>query len=147
MATEKAEKKPMQTKNKILIAAASIIVIAGIAVGIYFGVRKNDNSSSSSGNSSSGSSSSGDPSATASAAPQPTGVLPPAGQNGTMVNGTLLPYYTLTGPAPAPKTTAGTVYTNCVEPGTYSISYDDGPSAVSCLPQVWFYPAFSWMFS
>ncbi|KAF9273788.1 Carbohydrate esterase 4 protein [Linnemannia elongata] len=134
MAIEKAEKKPMQTKNKILIAAASIIVIAGIAVGIYFGVRKNDNANGSSSNSSSGnaissSSSSVVPSATTSSAPQPTTVLPPAGQNGTMVNGTLLPYYTLTGPAPAPVTTAGTVYTNCVVPGTYSISYDDGPSA------------------
>ncbi|KAF9551756.1 Carbohydrate esterase 4 protein [Mortierella hygrophila] len=129
MSTEKA-KKPMQTKNKILIAAASIIVIAGIAVGIYFGVRKNDNANGSSSNStgeSSSSSSSAVPSGTTSAAPQPTGVLPV--QNGTMVNGTLLPYYTLTGPVPAPKATAGTVYTNCVEPGTYSISYDDGPSA------------------
>ncbi|KAK3833623.1 MAG: hypothetical protein J3R72DRAFT_231311 [Linnemannia gamsii] len=46
-----------------------------------------------------------------------------------MVNGTLLPYYTYTGPAPAPVTTAGTVYTNCKVPNTYSISYDDGPSA------------------
>lgn len=135
--SEKAEKRPMQTKNKILIAAASIIVIAGIAVGIYFGVRKNDNANGSSSNSSSGNAIPPS-SATTSAAPQPTGVLPPAGQNGTMVNGTLFPYYTLTGPVPAPKTTAGTVYTNCVEPGTYSISYDDGPSAVSCPPQLCF---------
>jgi hypothetical protein len=134
MTTDKGEKKPMQTKNKILIAVASIIVVAGIAVGIYFGVRKNDNNSnnsnSSSDNSQAGSSSSLIPSSTT-AAPQPTGVLPPPAQNGTMVNGTLLPYYTLTGPAPAPVTTAGTVYTNCVVNGTYSISYDDGPSAVS----------------
>ncbi|KAF9099878.1 Carbohydrate esterase 4 protein [Mortierella sp. AD031] len=132
MAIETGEKKPMQTKNKILIAAASIIVIVGIAVGIYFGVRKNGNNNATNGsnNSVGGSSSSTDgSSATSSAAPQPTAVLPPAAQNGTMVNGTLLPYYVLTGDAPAPVTTAGIVYTNCKVPGTYSISYDDGPSA------------------
>ncbi|KAG0292588.1 Carbohydrate esterase 4 protein [Linnemannia gamsii] len=129
MTNDKGEKRSMQTKNKILIAVASIIVVAGIAVGIYFGVRKNDNNSNS--NSFSDKASSGTsivPSGTTSAAPQPT-VVPPPLQNGTMVNGTILPYYTLTGPAPAPVTTAGTVYTNCVVNGTYSISYDDGPSA------------------
>lgn len=134
MSIEKGDKKPMQTKNKILIAAASIIVIAGIAVGVYFGVRKTDNATGQINNATGDSSSvsgtpSATPSATTSVAPQTTAVLPPAGQNGTMVNGTLLPYYTLTGPAPAPVTTAGTVYTNCKVPNTYSISYDDGPSA------------------
>ncbi|KAF9132696.1 Carbohydrate esterase 4 protein [Mortierella sp. 14UC] len=132
MTTDKGEKKPMQTKNKILIAVASIIVLAGIAVGIYFGVRKNDNANGKSNNSSdrSNSGSSVAPSATTTGGAVPTpSVVPPPLQNGTMVNGTLLPYYTLTGPAPAPVTTAGTVYTNCNVPGTYSISYDDGPSA------------------
>ncbi|KAI7819334.1 hypothetical protein BC939DRAFT_390092, partial [Gamsiella multidivaricata] len=35
----------------------------------------------------------------------------------------------LTGTAPAPVGVAGMVYTTCKTPGTFSISYDDGPSA------------------
>ncbi|KAG0275655.1 Carbohydrate esterase 4 protein [Linnemannia exigua] len=128
MAIEKAEKKPMQTKNKILIAAATAIVLAGVAVGIYFGVRKNDNSNANGSTNNSNSGPSVAPTTTTSIAPTPT-VAPPPLLNGTMVNGTLLPYYTLTGPQAAPATTAGTVYTNCNVPNTYSISYDDGPSA------------------
>ncbi|KAF9949800.1 Carbohydrate esterase 4 protein [Mortierella alpina] len=100
MSSEKGESKPMQTKNKILIAAISAVVVVGVALGIYFGVHNKNNSNS---------------------------VTPP-GQNGTMINGTLFPYYTLTGPAPAPVGVAGMVYTTCKTPNTFSISFDDGPS-------------------
>ncbi|KAF9113431.1 hypothetical protein BGX30_006951 [Mortierella sp. GBA39] len=45
-----------------------------------------------------------------------------------MINGVLFPYYTLTGEAPAPVGVPGMVYTTCKTPGTFSISFDDGPS-------------------
>ncbi|KAF9169631.1 hypothetical protein BGX21_008017 [Mortierella sp. AD011] len=128
-----SEKKPMQTKNKVLIAAVSLIVVAGVACGVYFGVHNkntnNNTSNSTSNNSTSGSTSSVvSPTPTsAGATPTPTNVLP-SGQNGTMINGTLFPYYTLTGEAPAPVGIPGMVYTTCKTPGTFSISFDDGPS-------------------
>jgi peptidoglycan/xylan/chitin deacetylase (PgdA/CDA1 family) len=126
------KKKGMQTKNKVLISVISLVVIAGVAVGVYFGIRSHNNANGISGNAT-GSNAPGStvpPAATTTPA-RPSGTptpAPPPLHNGTMVNGTLLPYYTLTGPAPAPVTVAGRVYTNCVVPGTYSISYDDGPS-------------------
>ncbi|KAG0065794.1 Carbohydrate esterase 4 protein [Linnemannia elongata] len=123
------KKKGMQTKNKVLISVISLVVIAGVAVGVYFGIRSHNNANGISGNATGGNA---PPATTApartSSAPTPSPTPTPPLHNGTMVNGTLLPYYTLTGPAPAPATTAGHVYTNCVVPGTYSISYDDGPS-------------------
>ncbi|KAG9066863.1 hypothetical protein KI688_012775 [Linnemannia hyalina] len=124
------KKKGMQTKNKVLISAISLVVIAGAAAGVYFGIRNHNNANGISGNATGGNAppittaparTSGAPTPSPTPAPQPL-------HNGTMVNGTLLPYYTLTGPAPAPATIAGKVYTNCIVPGTYSISYDDGPS-------------------
>ncbi|KAF9983016.1 hypothetical protein BGZ65_002267 [Modicella reniformis] len=116
--------KPMQTKNKILIAAVSIIVIVGVALGVYFGVRNNKDSSNHESNNSIG----GIPSS--SAVPTPTAAPPPPpAQNGTMINGTLFPYYNgLTGQVPATVGIPGMVYTNCVTPNTFSISFDDGPS-------------------
>ncbi|KAF9435492.1 hypothetical protein BGZ76_006177 [Entomortierella beljakovae] len=117
-----SEKKPMQTKNKILIAAISIVVIAGVAVGIYFGVHNKNSDNNSSNNSTSNPTTSSN-----GAQPTPTGILPPT-QNGTMINGTLFPYYNLQGEAPAPVGVAGMVYTNCKVPNTFSISFDDGPS-------------------
>ncbi|KAG0211269.1 Carbohydrate esterase 4 protein [Mortierella sp. GBA30] len=132
MSVEKGEKKPMQTKNKVLIAAVSVVVIVGVALGIYFGVHnKNNNSSNNSTENKTDQSTQPTPTGSnnVSASPTPTGsVTPPAGQNGTMINGTLFPYYTLTGPAPAPVGVAGTVYTTCKTPNTFSISFDDGPS-------------------
>ncbi|KAF9925419.1 Carbohydrate esterase 4 protein [Linnemannia zychae] len=123
------KKKGMQTKNKVLIGAISLVVIAGVAVGVYFGIRSHNNANGTSNNATGGNSpNTVPPSATTAAPAGPTSVPPPL-HNGTMVNGTLLPYYTLTGPKPAPATVAGKVYTNCVVNGTYSISYDDGPSA------------------
>ncbi|KAF9176949.1 hypothetical protein BGZ51_009369 [Haplosporangium sp. Z 767] len=125
MSPEKViEKKPMQTKNKILIAAVSALVIVGVALGIYFGVRNNDSNSSS--NKSNTSTQPPPTSNGSTPSPAPTGS--PAGINGTMINGTLFPYYTLTGEAPAPVGIAGKVYTTCVTPNTFSISFDDGPS-------------------
>ncbi|KAI1309976.1 hypothetical protein EDD11_003925 [Mortierella claussenii] len=127
-----SEKKPMQTKNKVLIAAISLVVVAGIAIGAYFGVH-NKNSNNTSDNKSNNStlnptsSTLGASSTTSAAAPTPTGVTPP-GQNGTMINGTLFPYYTLTGTPPPPVGIPGVVYTTCKTPGTYSMSFDDGPS-------------------
>ncbi|KAF9424639.1 hypothetical protein BGZ94_008012 [Podila epigama] len=125
MASEKAEKKPMQTKNKILIAAISVAIIVGVALGIYFGTKgNNDNEKSNTNNDKS---TSGEPVPTTTPptpTPQPTGPK----VNGTMINGTLFPYYTLEGPEPATVGIPGTVYTNCKTPGTFSISFDDGPS-------------------
>ncbi|KAF9109906.1 hypothetical protein BGX27_007009 [Mortierella sp. AM989] len=120
-----SEKKSMQTKNKVLIAAVSFVVIAGVALGVYFGVHKNSGNSNSNSNSANNSNSTP---TSASATPTPTNGLP-NGQNGTMINGTLFPYYTLTGPAPAPVGIPGMVYTTCKIPNTFSISFDDGPSA------------------
>ncbi|KAK3832328.1 MAG: hypothetical protein J3R72DRAFT_454162 [Linnemannia gamsii] len=122
------KKKGMQTKNKVLISIITFIVIAGVGVGVYFGIRNNNNANGSSGNATGGNTPTAAPTAPARPSGVPTPPTPPL-HNGTMVNGTLLPYYTLTGPKPAPVTVAGRVYTNCVVPGTYSISYDDGPSA------------------
>ncbi|KAF9200034.1 hypothetical protein BGZ49_009769 [Haplosporangium sp. Z 27] len=133
-----SEKKPMQTKNKVLIAAASLIVIAGAACGIYFGVHNknssnnnntvNSVSNNSTLNNTSSASANTPTSTSSSATPTPTNALP-SGQNGTMINGTLFPYYSLTGDAPAPVGVPGVVYTTCKTPGTFSISFDDGPSA------------------
>ncbi|KAG0196138.1 Carbohydrate esterase 4 protein [Mortierella sp. GBA30] len=116
------KKKGKQTKNRVLIGVISLVMIAGVAVGVYFGIRHNNNNNNNNNNknNSSGNVNSGGTS------PSPTPA--PGLHNGTMINGTVLPYYTLTGPKPAPATLAGHVYTNCVVPGTYSISYDDGPS-------------------
>ncbi|KAG0381086.1 Carbohydrate esterase 4 protein [Mortierella sp. AD032] len=126
------KKKGMQTKNKVLISIITFLVIAGVGVGVYFGIRNNNNANGSSGNATGGNTPTAAPTAATTAPARPSGVptppTPPL-HNGTMVNGTLLPYYTLTGPKPAPVTVSGRVYTNCVVPGTYSISYDDGPSA------------------
>lgn len=123
-----SEKKPMQTKNKVLIAAITILILAGAAVGIYYGVKsKNDNNTSNLNQGSNNSTSGGTPT-NSGALPTPT-VAPPA-LNGTMINGTLFPFYRLTGDAPAPVGVPGTVYTNCKVPGTFSISFDDGPSQV-----------------
>ncbi|KAG0248515.1 hypothetical protein BG011_010188 [Mortierella polycephala] len=125
MSSEKViEKRSMQTKNKILVATVSAVVIVGVALGIYFGVRNSDNNDSSN---KSNTSTAPDPVPTN--APVPTSAPePPPGINGTMINGTLFPYYTLTGEAPAPVGIDGKVYTNCVTPNTFSISFDDGPS-------------------
>ncbi|KAF9896031.1 hypothetical protein BX616_008279, partial [Lobosporangium transversale] len=120
-----AEKKPMQTKNKVLIAGISLIIVAGIAVGVYFGVHKNSSSSENKANESIGG---GNGTPTTSAPPTSTTAVTPPDQKGTMINGTLFPYYNLTGEAPAPVGLPGVVYTTCKTPGTYSISYDDGPS-------------------
>jgi peptidoglycan/xylan/chitin deacetylase (PgdA/CDA1 family) len=123
------EKKGVQTKNKVLIAIISLIVIAGVGLGIFFGIRSHNNANGSTDNATGGNMPA--PTAVTAAPAKPSGMPPappPPLHNGTMVNGTLLPYYTLTGPKPAPVAIAGHVYTNCVVPGTYSISYDDGPS-------------------
>ncbi|KAF9279523.1 hypothetical protein BGZ68_007873 [Mortierella alpina] len=128
MSSEKGESKPMQTKNKILIAAVSAVVVVGVALGIYFGVHNKNNSNNDSSDKKSDSSTQPAPTLSASPTPSPTGGVIPPVNNGTMINGTLFPYYTLTGPAPAPVGVAGTVYTNCKTPNTYSISFDDGPS-------------------
>ncbi|KAF9103248.1 hypothetical protein BGX29_003630 [Mortierella sp. GBA35] len=125
------KKKGMQTKNKVLITVISLVVIAGVAVGVYFGIRSHNKGNAIggiNGNNPSGTLGALPPSATSAAPPVPTTTAPPQLHNGTMVNGTLLPYYTLTGPKPAPATAAGSLHLNCVVPGTYSISYDDGPS-------------------
>ncbi|KAK3806779.1 MAG: hypothetical protein J3Q66DRAFT_358456 [Benniella sp.] len=119
-----SEKKPMQTKNKVLIAAITVLILAGAAVGIYFGVRKDDHTNNNLGQGSNNSTSGGTPT-NSGGLPTPTDV--PA-LNGTMINGTLFPYYHLTGDAPPPVGVAGTVYTNCRDNNTFSISFDDGPS-------------------
>lgn len=134
MAVEQTEKKPMQTKNKILIGVVSALVIVGVALGVYFGTKNNDNKSGIANNDKS---LGGSPTTTFGAAPSPTPTPTPTGApthgNGTMINGVLFPYYTLTGEAPAPVGVPGMVYTTCKTPGTFSISFDDGPSIVSVL--------------
>ncbi|KAF9572717.1 hypothetical protein EC968_009532 [Mortierella alpina] len=127
MSSEKGESRPMQTKNKILIAAVSAVVVVGVALGIYFGVH-NKNSSNNSSDNKSDNLAKPTTTSSASSSPSPTGGVTPPSQNGTMINGTLFPYYTLTGPAPAPVGVAGMVYTTCKTPNTFSISFDDGPS-------------------
>ncbi|KAF9978458.1 hypothetical protein BGZ73_002354 [Actinomortierella ambigua] len=126
MATEKTEKQPMQRKNKILIAVIAFLVALGVVLGLVFGLKSknvtNDQDKKSD---------------TAKEDPKPadggnnttTTPPPPPLANGTMINGVLFPYYTLQGPTPDPVGVPGTVYTNCKVPNTFSISYDDGPSA------------------
>ncbi|KAF9577601.1 hypothetical protein BGW38_007088, partial [Lunasporangiospora selenospora] len=132
MSAEKPEKKSMQTKNKVLIALVSLVVIVGIALGVYFGVKsKNDADnrvSNKSQNINGGTSSTTATATTTTTTAAPTPTTAPALTNGTMINGTLFPYYVLDGPAPAPVGVAGKVYTTCTEPNTFSISFDDGPS-------------------
>lgn len=133
MTVENTEKKPMQTKNKVLIGVVSALVVVGVALGIYFGTKSNGDNNT--GNATNDKSLGGLPTPTTTASgagpsPTPTGVVPAHG-NGTMINGTLFPYYTLTGEAPAPVGVPGMVYTTCKTPGTFSISFDDGPSIVS----------------
>ncbi|KAG0019638.1 hypothetical protein BGZ81_009642 [Podila clonocystis] len=128
MAVEQTEKKPMQTKNKVLIGVVSALVIVGIALGVYFGTKNNGNKT---GDTTNDKSHGGLPTptpTTSGAAPSPTPTGTPAHGNGTMINGVLFPYYTLTGEAPAPVGVPGMVYTTCKTPGTFSISFDDGPS-------------------
>ncbi|KAG0245592.1 Carbohydrate esterase 4 protein [Mortierella sp. GBA43] len=121
--------KPMQTKNKVLIAAVAVLVIAGAAVGIYFGVHNSNKNKTENLTQGRSDSTAGTPTSSAVPSPSPSTPVTPPGQNGTMINGTLFPYYTLTGDAPAPVGVPGTVYTNCKQPNTFSISFDDGPSA------------------
>ncbi|KAF9371618.1 hypothetical protein CPB97_001848 [Podila verticillata] len=129
MTVENTEKKPMQTKNKVLIGVVSALVVVGVALGIYFGTKSNGDNKT--GNATNDRSLGGQPTPTttsgAAPSPTPTSVVPAHG-NGTMINGTLFPYYTLTGEAPAPVGVPGMVYTTCKTPGTFSISFDDGPS-------------------
>lgn len=134
MTVENTEKKPMQTKNKVLIGVVSALVVVGVALGIYFGTKSNSDNKT--GNTTTDKSLGGQPTPTSTSgavpSPTPTVVVPTHG-NGTMINGTLFPYYTLTGEAPAPVGVPGMVYTTCKTPGTFSISFDDGPSIVSIL--------------
>ncbi|KAG0019457.1 hypothetical protein BGZ82_000135, partial [Podila clonocystis] len=127
MAVEQTEKKPMQTKNKVLIGVVSALVIVGVALGVYFGTKNNGNKT---GDTTNDKSFGGlpTPTTTSGAAPSPTPTGAPTHGNGTMINGVLFPYYTLTGEAPAPVGVPGMVYTTCKTPGTFSISFDDGPS-------------------
>ncbi|KAG0324358.1 hypothetical protein BGZ99_001924 [Dissophora globulifera] len=133
MAALTKEKKPMQTKNKVLIAAVSLVVVVGIVVGVYFGIHNKNNASNNSASSNKSNNPTAGPTTTSASVPnipQPSSTPQlPSGQNGTMINGTLFPYYTLTGNAPAPVGVAGQVYTTCTTPNTFSISFDDGPSA------------------
>ncbi|KAG0327495.1 hypothetical protein BG000_000940, partial [Podila horticola] len=119
MTVETTGKKPMQTKNKVLIGVVSAVVIVGVALGVYFGTKSNGDNKT--GNTTNDKSLGGLPTptltTTTGAAPSPTPTGVPTHGNGTMING-----------APAPIGVPGMVYTTCKTPGTFSISFDDGPS-------------------
>ncbi|KAG0235579.1 Carbohydrate esterase 4 protein [Actinomortierella wolfii] len=129
--TEKSEKKPMQRKNKILLAVITLLVIVGVVLGLVFGLKSKDSKDNQDKKSDTSMNDPNPPSngdGTSNGNNNTTAPVPSNG-NGTMINGVLFPYYNLQGPTPEPVGIPGTVYTNCKVPGTFSISYDDGPSA------------------